>query len=1505
MPQNPHLETVHEEREPPSRVMEKGPEYDGLRAHAADLAHKLPWHPTAKSSDWIVRKRRALNAVLAPILAVLHQPAPKTEVSDDFHWLHDNVRLLYSELQATADAVQPLSKIPHTTANGEEVPRPAAVARGFLVATAYEFSESAFTAYIQTFQETTLLNVKELWALIPCMKLTLLEELAICGKQVLADDQGLYGAAVCMRSLRDISDLSGKEIIEPLIIFDQVLAEDPAGAYALMDFESRELYRKKIVAIADRCELTEMAVAQEALALAREAGTRQPSASRVASRQSHVGYYLIAEGRELLYKKVQFKPSIGQRVQLFLRRHPDEFYIPTIAVLCCAVMSAIVLLMTDPYSSPKLIFLALIALLLPSSQSAVELVNYLTTSLLRAEILPKLDFSDGIPDDCITLVAVPTLLLNEKQVRRLVDDLEVRFLGNHDRNLHFVLLSDLPDSGQPSREDDPLIDLCAELVEALNTKYAHQNSGSFLLLHRHRVYNPREGVWMGWERKRGKLLDLNKLLRQQYDSFPVKAGNLSVLSQARYVITLDSDTELPRGSAHRMVGTLAHPLNQAIIDPEKNIVVAGYGILQPRVGVSVQSAAASRLANIYSGQTGFDIYTRAVSDVYQDLYGEGSFAGKGIYEVDTVHQVLDRRFPRNALLSHDLIEGAYARAGLVSDIEVIEDYPSHYSAHNRRKHRWLRGDWQITAWLLSRVPDESGRLVRNPIALVSQWKIFDNLRRSLVEPATFLLLFLGWLVLPGKPAYWTLATVAILFVPAWFRFIFELIRAAAERKSQIARDALDSLFTANVGVLLTLTFVAHQMLLSLDAVVRTLIRRLVTGRRLLEWETAAEAELGKKKRTPVDVYMDWVPPLALALALLLWFSRRSAFYAALPILILWAGSKFISMWLNRPHHASRAAASPRDDSFLRRSAIRTWRYFAEFSTEEHSWLIPDNLQESPPTIAARVSPTNLGFLLNARQVACEFGYLTVSEFAEQTLRTLSTAAKLTKCQGHLLNWYDTRSLAPLTPAFVSSVDSGNLVASLWALQQGVLDVLRRPLLQPALAEGFVDYLRILSDLNAFPRKRINAFREDIREDWLQSVLKFPDSSLADPASPPKSKREIDAQWFRREARLRLESIRQTVRLSAPWLLPEFSSLRNDAAINARTGWDILALERVPDFIDALSSRLVTALRSASGKDQNALYVQLQDLLPEALQHVRGLIGDLLKINNTAAQLADDMDFKFLLHPKRKLLSVGFDVESEQLNPACYDLLASESCIALFIAIAKDDIPQESWFLLGRAHVVDHGHPVLLSWTGTMFEYLMPALWMRTFPDTLLQRSRSASVRAQQAFTASRDIPWGISEAAYSRTDETGNYQYYAFGIPSLALRKGELSATVISPYSTFLALTIEATAALRNLRRMAKQRWVGPYGFYESVDFDPAKPPSPTWKSRWKNLSSRDHPEVVRCWMAHHQGMIFLSIANFLHHDVVQRWFHSDPRVQATELLLQEKPVSHVRTNDGYGTAAA
>ena len=1066
-----------------------------------------------------------------------------------------------------------------------------------------------------------------------------------------------------------------------------------------------------------------------------------------------------------------------------------------------------------------------------------------------------------------------------------MENLEIRYIGNHDPNMHFALVTDLPDARELSQEDDPLVELCSQLIKGLNEKHAGEGQGLFMLLHRHRIYNPREGVWMGWERKRGKLMDLNKLLRGEYDSFPVKVGDLSVLPNIRFVITLDADTELPRGSAHRMVGAMAHSLNQGIIDPKRNIVVAGYGILQPRVGVSVESAARSRLASIFSGETGFDIYTRAVSDVYQDLYGEGSFTGKGIYELKTIHQVLDRRFPRNALLSHDLIEGAYARAGLISDVEVIEDYPSHYSAYNRRKHRWLRGDWQIAGWLLPRVPDESGARVPNPITVISQWKILDNLRRSLVEPASFVLLVLGWLVLPGSARYWTLASIAILLLPAVLQLLFSLVGSAVEASRRMAQDAFATFATNNVNLLLTLTFLPHQMLLSIDAVVRSLVRRMVTGRRLLEWETAEEAEIASERKSPADSYLNWIPVISVGLGILVYFARRNGFFAALPVLVLWACSKPFSVWLNNPSRPLRYEASENDELYLRRAALRTWRYFSEFCTAEHNWLIPDNVQEDPASIAPRLSPTNLGLLLNARQVACEFGYLTVPEFADLTLRTLATMEKLPRYRGQLLNWYDTRTLATLPPAFVSSVDSGNLIAALWTLEQGTLERLQRPLLQPILAEGFFDHLRILVDLQEVPRKVLARFDQEMHEEeWLHHLLELPDNFLDEAHIPSKLKPSKDIEWFAAEAVNRLRLIKQTVHSYAPWLQLEFAPLWDDPALKLEFASHSLSLDRLPQFINKLSEHLEFVGCSTVSESHTILCQRLRTLLPGARAHALLLSDSLRSIAAEARRFANAMDFRFLLNRRRKLLSVGYDVDLQELHSACYDLLATESRTAVFAAIAKEDIPQESWFMLGRAHTLDKGRPVLLSWTGTMFEYLMPALWMRTYPNTLLDRSRIAVVRSQQAYTAAKRIPWGISESAHFETDAAGNYQYYAFGLPQLALRSGELNKLVISPYSTFLAMHVDAPAAVDNLRRMTHDGWFGAYGFYESADYSAS--PRRSWRPRC---------ELVRCWMAHHQGMILLSIANFLHDGVVQSWFHGDPRVQATELLLHEKPVAHVR----------
>ena len=694
MKESGHLELTHAQvegvRQPHG---DRAPDTRTLCSSAAELARNLAWVPGLRES-YVLRDRcRTLSHVFRPLLSALESPPEKT-VSDDVHQLHAATFLLAAELEDTCATFKSSTNLPQVrTRNGTVIPRIAALAEDFLATTSYRFSEPSFTQYVQAFQEIAVLKIAELWTLIPVLKLVLLEQIAERGCRLLQDPVGSYSVDNLVRSLRDIKATPWKVVIEPLVLFDHILREDPAGAYSRMDYESRDLYRRKLVHIADHSDCTEVEVASEVLALARRAQKHPNDDPRVTLRGSHIGTYLLAEGAAVLEERVSFRPPMAERLRAWLRKHPDEFYPPGIAVLTCAIVAGVVLLLTSPTTSLEFVLLAMLAVLLPSSQSAVQIMNYLVTLLLPAQVLPKLDFSEGIPGDCVTLVAIPALLLSEKQVRKLVDDLEVRFLGNQDPNLHFALLTDLPDSAAEPKEDNALVEVCSGLIRDLTEKYAGKGMGSFFLFHRCLVYNPRERLWMGWERKRGKLMDLNSLLCGQFDSFPCKVGNLSILPSVRFVITLDSDTELPRGSARRMVGTLAHPLNQAIVDPKKSVVMAGYGILQPRVGVSVKSTARSRLATIYSGQTGFDIYTHATSDVYQDLYGEGIFVGKGIYEVKTLHRVLDRRFPRNALLSHDLIEGAYARAGLVSDIEVIEDYPSHYSAHNRRKHRWLRGDW--------------------------------------------------------------------------------------------------------------------------------------------------------------------------------------------------------------------------------------------------------------------------------------------------------------------------------------------------------------------------------------------------------------------------------------------------------------------------------------------------------------------------------------------------------------------------------------------------------------------------------------------------------------------------------------------------------------------------------------------------------------------------------------------------------------------------------------------
>jgi cyclic beta-1,2-glucan synthetase len=1019
-------------------------------------------HRPSGPSTFPARVRAALAALkqLESDLALLPRAsATATGNSAALLEIRSNIRLLRGAVKSMVEQHRETARLPRVLLPAQrDEPRVAAVATLYLRAAGGEFSAPVFAAFIQALQAHEPLALRELWSISSFLSFVLAESLLDEARVLLrsSDLVSVSPVSAAIHTLRAISNTDWAALVEPLIGFDATLRSDPAMTYDAMEFDSREIYRRRVALVAAHSDCSEAQVAQLVLDLAQEGGCARIDDPRVRLRRMHVGYYLIDKGFPQLAARTGFHAPTMVRLRAFMRAHADDFYISGIQVIAIIFIAALILLPLSRITLFDCLISALV-LLLPVMQCAVELVNNSVTAILDPDPLPKLDFSHGIPAEYTTLVAVPTLLLNEKQVRGLVNDLEVRYLANRDPHLHFALLTDLPDavSKPRSKDSDPLADLAVRLINELNAKYQPHKKGGFILLHRHRIFSVREGVWMGWERKRGKLLDLNKLLVDDFDAFPIKAGRLELLREIRYVLTLDSDTQLPRGAASRMVGTIAHPLHQAVIDPKQRIVVDGYGILQPRIGVSVRSASRSRMAAIYSGQTGFDIYTRAISDAYQDLYGEGIFTGKGIYEVAAFHTVLDRRFPRNSLLSHDLIEGAYARAGLATDIELIDDYPSHLSAFNRRKHRWVRGDWQIAQWMFSRVPDESGRFVKNPISEVSRWKIFDNLRRSLVEPFTFLLFVAGWLGLPGGPLYWTIVPLLLLIFPTIVQLTFSLGRAAFGTGKGLFKQALAGFSNAALVAWLNLVYLPHQALLSLDAIIRALVRQFITGQRLLEWETAAEAEIQSKRNTPADRYLVLTPVVAFATALLVFaVNTRHHHYAlivAAPILVLWGLAPIVTAWLECA--ARRATQAPQRPwtNIPARPCLRIWRYFHQFGEEAHNYLIPDNVEEQGLFEAARVSPTNVGLLLNARQAACELGFLTAPEFVQLTKRTLATIDKLEKCRGHLYNWYDTQTLKPLDASpFISSVDSGNLVASFYTLHAGALDLGRQPLLGPQL-----------------------------------------------------------------------------------------------------------------------------------------------------------------------------------------------------------------------------------------------------------------------------------------------------------------------------------------------------------------------------------------------------------------------------------------------------------------------
>jgi len=1128
-------------------------------------------------------------------------------------------------------------------------------------------------------------------------------------------------------SLRLCAEIDWREYVESTSLVEHALRRDPAGVYPRMDFLSRDQQRHAVEEIAAPNGEAQVRVALKAVERARQSAAQ----GSVGDRAAHVGYHLIGPGRSALEVDAAFRPRWVPRLRRLALTYPTAAYLGAIAVTETGLLAAAAFWLRAAGESAATTVAALALLLLPALDLTIAFVQRLVAWLIPPRRLPRLDFSDGIPDSARTMVIVPTMLTGTDAVTTLLEHLEVLAHGNLDPHVHFAILGDFPDAPRPECSDDQSILAAARSgVLDLNARFGHGRAGRFFLFHRERRWNASERTWMGWERKRGKIEEFNRLLQGSRETtFTTQVGALDLLPAVRYCLTLDTDTRLPRNAVATLVGIIAHPLNRARYDPRAGRVTEGYAVLQPRVSVTMASAAGSLFARIYAGHTGVDPYTTAVSDTYQDLFGEGIFTGKGLYDVGVFVAALDGRAPENTLLSHDLFEGLYARTALVTDVEVVDDYPSSILAHARRQHRWVRGDWQILWWLLPRVPVVSG-WARNRLPLISRWKIFDNLRRSLVAPATLALLVCGWTLLPG-PGVWTVLALTPLAFPVADGIV--MLMGTLGRRSRW-RAAVEDLRMSAARATLQASFLASQAYDMLHAILVTLTRVGVTRERLLEWETAAASasRMGAPQMAAFGRRMMASPILAVCALLAVAAVNPRAIPLALPLVCLWAAAPAIAFVLSRPVRARREMLQADDRAFLQAVALRTWRYFDTFMTADHHALPPDNVRMVPGLrVDHRTSPTNIGMSLLATVAAHDLGFIDLDELVARLEATLASVEGLERFEGHLLNWYDTRTLVPLEPRYVSTVDSGNLAAALVTLAAGL----------PCLGTG-----------------------------------------------------------------------------------------------------------------DGVPEPTVTQLRDLGAR---------------------------------CGALFNGMDFTRLYDVRRQLFRIGYrlaDAEGPgRLDAGCYDLLASESRLASFLAISKGDVPESHWFHLGRSTTAVHGAPVLLSWSATLFEYLMPLLVSRTYPGTLLDSSCRMAVQRHIDYGAERGVPWGVSESAYSATDRHGNYQYRAFGVPGLGLKRGLGDDLVVAPYATALAAMLVPVQSAANLRRLAALGLDGDYGFVDAVDYPNLERGIPSVGGDTAT------PVIVHTYMAHHQGMTLVALANVLAGAPMVSRFHMDSRVQATELLLQER----------------
>ena len=1256
-------------------------------------------------------------------------------------------------------------------------------------------------------------------------------------EMVAAEHQRQVAGHVTVRniitSMRLLSSLEWTDFFESVSLVEEALR---AGTdVAAMDFPTRDRYRKAVEELARGSGHPELEIAQRAAAHARASGTPR-------DRRADPGYYLISRGRSDFERELGFRPRFRQALRRGYVALATPGFLGTIALLAGVALAIPLLIARESGASPGELALFLVLALIPATEIVIAVMNRAVTGLVGPRRLPTLALEDGVPQSMRTLVAVPTLLSSVADVAEQIEKLEVHFLSNGDGDIRFALISDFTDAPtEKTPADDAVRDAAVVGIAELNRRHAAAADGGprFLLLHRRRVWNPSEGTWMGWERKRGKLHELNRLLRGATNTtFVDEAGaQPSVPANVRFVITLDADARLPRGAATKLVGTIAHPLNRPVYDREKGRVVEGYAVLQPSVKPLLPVMGEGTLyQRIFSGPSGMEPYAFAVSDVYQDLFGEGSYTGKGIYDVDAFEEALRGQAPENALLSHDLFEGIFARTGLVTDIEIFDEFPACFMVGAARRYRWARGDWQLLPWILGRRSTEDRLAGRHPIPAIGRWKMIDNLRRTLVAPTSFLTLAAAFSLPAERALLWIGFIAATILGP----HVLPVLDALVPRRSGIAkrsflRGAGTDLAIAVFQGTFALVLLAPEAWLMGDAIARTLARLYVTRKHLLQWVTAARSHIGLD-RDLAGFFGRMVGGVALGAgaAAVAGVRQTDVLWLELALSTLWILSPAVARWISIPPAPLEAEllSSP-DERFLRSVARRTWRFFETFVGAEDNALPPDNFQEDPrPEIAHRTSPTNVGLYLLSAISAHDLGWLGTLDLTERLEATFATLSKLERHRGHLYNWYDTRSLAPLEPRYVSTVDSGNLAGHLVAIRQACLELARR---------GGGPNERALSGI----RDTVEIVRAGTR------------STPEDRRGSATGRRQLEEAI--RAIEDRLDSTRS----------PRSASLLVELAGLAATLIDIaqaLVAERGADGAAVLEwARAVGQTIESHARDVSAEPAVLP--LAERLSAVAAM----------ANEVSARMDFVFLYNPARKLFSIGFAVPEGRLDPNCYDLLASEARLTSFVAIARGVVPAAHWFRLGRPMTPVGFGSALVSWSGSMFEYLMPELVMTAPPGSLLDESDRLAVVRQIRYGDERGVPWGVSEAAYNVRDRHYTYQYSNFGVSGLGLKRGLADDVVVAPYASSLAAMVDPAAAAKNMERLENVGALGRYGFYDSIDFTRARLP--------EGKSS----VVVRAYMAHHQGMSIVALANVLTGGRMRVRFHADPIVQAAQLLLQER----------------